>query len=203
VRSGPVDVAALVLAAGQGRRMGGPNKLLAEIDGRSLVRGAAEAALGSRASSVTVVTGHEPRAIEMALDGLPVVFRFNPDYRDGLSTSLRSGIAALPADADAVLVLLADMPLVTAALIDRLIEAFEAGAKAPIVVPTFGGRRGNPVLWPRRFFAELMQVEGDVGARHLIGAHAGEIVEVEIGEAAALDLDTPEALASRGGRFVE
>ena len=202
MRSSQVDVAALVLAAGQGRRMGGPNKLLAEIGGRSLVRGAAEAALGSRATSVTVVTGHEHQAIEMALEGLAVDFRFNPDYRDGLSTSLRTGIAALSAEADAVLVLLADMPLLTPALLDLLIEAFESGRDEPIVVPTSGGRRGNPVLWPRRFFAELMQVEGDTGARHRLGVHAGEIVEVEIGEAAALDLDTPKALANVGGRLV-
>jgi molybdenum cofactor cytidylyltransferase len=99
------------------------------------------------------------------------------------------------------LVLLADMPFVTSAMLDRLIAAFEAERPHPIVVPTHGGKRGNPVLWPRRYFAELQRIEGDTGARHLIGAHADEIVEVEIGEAVALDLDTPEALAKAGGRI--
>lgn len=196
-------VAALLLAAGEGRRMGGPNKLLAELGGRSLVRRAAEAALASRARPVVAVTGHQGDRIAEALQGLDLRIESNPDYADGLSTSLRRGLAALPPEAEGVLVLLADMPFVTASVLDRLIAAFESEARPPIVVPTAGGRRGNPVLWPRRFFPELLMLEGDVGARQLLQLHAEAVQFVEVGQAAAIDLDTPEALAEAGGRLAD
>ena len=107
-------IAALVLAAGRSTRMGGPNKLLAEIDGRPLVRIAAEQALASRASPVIVVTGHQRERVERALAGLPVTFVHNPDFAEGLSTSLKAGIAAVPAEADGAIVCLGDMPQVSA-----------------------------------------------------------------------------------------
>jgi molybdenum cofactor cytidylyltransferase len=195
-------VAALILAAGEGRRMGGPTKQLAELGGQSLVRRVAEAALASRAAPVVVVTGHERDAVEAELAGLDVVLTFNGNYRGGLSTSLRRGVEALPSGASGVLVLLADMPFVTPSMLNRLIDTFEAVHPHPIVAPTHSGKRGNPVLWPHRHFAALQAIEGDTGARHLIASHADEVVEVAIGEAAALDLDTPEALAKAGGRIV-
>src|SRR5690606_3963720 len=129
-------VAALVLAAGQGRRMGGPNKLLAEYRGRSLVRNVVDAALACRAASVAVVTGHRRDDVEKGLGGTAVRLVHNPDYEEGLSTSLRQGVASLDADIDGVLVMLADMPLVTAPILDRLIEAFDPKADRLVVVPT-------------------------------------------------------------------
>lgn len=195
----PPRVAAIVLAAGQARRMGGPNKLAATIRGRPLVRIAAEAAVASRADPVVVVTGHEPEVVRAALQGLDVAFVHNPDYSDGLSTSLRRGIAALPDDVDGAVVLLADMPGIDAAVVDRLIAAFDSAGGTLVVVPTFEGKRGNPVLWSRRLFGDLMTVAGDTGGRHLIGANADAVAEVEIGPAVALDVDTPEALAAAGG----
>jgi molybdenum cofactor cytidylyltransferase len=188
-------VAALVLAAGRSTRMGGPNKLLAEIGGRALVRIAVDEALASRASPVVVVTGHQREHVEAALQGAKVKTVHNPDYAEGLSTSLRTGLNALPADVDGVVVLLADMPQVDVTLIDRLIAAFDPEKGALAVVPTIEGKRGNPVLWSRRFFPELAAVEGDVGARHLIGRYAEAVVEVPVtGSAALADVDTPEAL---------
>ena len=197
--AGEAKVAALVLAAGQSRRMGGPNKLIATIAGMPLVRIAVEAALGASVSSVTVVTGNRPEAIRAALAGLDVSFVHNPDYAAGLSTSIRAGIAGLPSGTDAAVVLLADMPGVTGEMLDRLIDAFDPAAGALIVVPTFEGKRGNPVLWSARFFPDLMAVQGDTGGRHLVGANPDAVVEVEIGPAAALDIDTPAALAAVGG----
>jgi molybdenum cofactor cytidylyltransferase len=188
-------IAALVLAAGRSMRMGGPNKLLAEIARRPLVRIAAEEALASRAKPVIVVTGHQRDEVAAALKGLPVQFVHNPDFAQGLGTSLRAGIAAVPAEADGVIVCLGDMPQVDARLIDRLIAAFDPDRGALVVVPTFEGKRGNPVLWSRRFFPDLMAVEGDVGARHLIGRYAEALVEVPVdGNGTLVDVDTPEAL---------
>ncbi len=191
-------IAAVVLAAGRSTRMGGPNKLLAEIGGKPLVRMAVEQALASRARPVIVVTGHERERVEAALAGLPVKLVHNPDFAQGLGTSLRAGIAAVPAEADGVdgvIVCLGDMPQVDAALIDRLIAAFDPERGALAVMPTIDGRRGNPVLWSRRFFPDLMAIEGDVGARHLIDRYGEAVVEVPVtGTAALTDVDTPEAL---------
>jgi molybdenum cofactor cytidylyltransferase len=193
----PARVAALLLAAGSSRRMGATNKLVAEVDGKPLVRIAAEAALGSRAAPLIVVTGNDQARVESALAGLDVRFAHNPDHARGMSTSLRAGIANLPEETDAVVILLADMPHVTSAVIDRLIAAFHHRG---IVVPTDHGRRGNPVVWPRRFFPQLMEVEGDVGGRRLIEANASAVTEVEVGPAASLDVDTPEVMAAVGGK---
>jgi molybdenum cofactor cytidylyltransferase len=188
-------VAALVLAAGRSTRMGGPNKLLAEIGGKPLVRIVTEQAIASRAAPVMVVTGHERAKVEAALAGLRVRFVHNPDYAAGLSTSLKAGLAALPPEIDGAIVCLGDMPQVTAALIDRLLEAFDPARGALVVVPTIEGKRGNPVVWSRRFFPDLMALEGDVGARHLIGTHADAVAEVAVEDSAALtDVDTPDAL---------
>jgi molybdenum cofactor cytidylyltransferase len=191
----PRRIAAIVLAAGRSTRMGGPNKLLAEIARRPLVRIAAEEALASRAKPVIVVTGHQRDHVEQVLAGLPVRLVHNPDFAQGLGTSLAAGIAAVPADADGAIVCLGDMPQVDTALIDRLIGAFDPDRGALVVVPTFEGKRGNPVLWSRRFFPDLTAIEGDVGARHLIGRYGEAVVEVPVdGKAALTDIDTPEAL---------
>jgi molybdenum cofactor cytidylyltransferase len=188
-------IAAVVLAAGRSTRMGGPNKLVAEIGGKPLVRIAAEQTLASRADPTIVVTGHQRERVEAALEGLTVRLVHNPDFSLGLGTSLRAGIAAVPAEADGVVVCLGDMPQVDAALIDRLIAAFDPERGALAVMPTIEGRRGNPVLWSRRFFPDLMAIEGDVGARHLIDRYGEAVVEVPVaGKAALIDIDTPEAL---------
>jgi molybdenum cofactor cytidylyltransferase len=188
-------VAAIVLAAGRSTRMGGPNKLLAEINGRPLVRIAAEQALASRARPVIAVTGHQRDKVEAALDGLDVVLIHNPDFADGLSTSVKAGVVAVPDDVDGVIVCLGDMPQVNAPLIDKLLAAFDPEKGALVVVPTIGGKRGNPVVWSRRFFPELATLQGDTGARHLIASFPEAVVEVPLsGTAALVDVDTPDAL---------
>lgn len=195
-------VAVLVLAAGRSTRMGGPNKLLADAKGRPLVVHAMKAALASQAVEVVVVLGHMAGEVRAAVENaLPsdarLRFVVNPDYADGLSTSVRAGIAALRSDTDAVIVQLGDMPGVNAALLDRLMAAFNPVEGRAICVPTVGGKRGNPVLWARRFFPEMGGLAGDSGAKHLIGEHADLVCEVEMqGDAAVTDIDTPEALAA-------
>jgi molybdenum cofactor cytidylyltransferase len=187
-------IGAVILAAGRSSRMGS-NKLLAQIGGKSLVRRAVEAALASAAEPVVVVTGNEADAVAAEVSDLPVAIVKNPEFSKGLSASLRCGVSALPDDCDGAVVLLADMPDVGAGLIDRLIAAFDPAEDRAICVARRGGHRGNPVLWARRFFPEILALEGDVGAKALL-AHYGELaVEVEAGDDAPLtDLDTPEAL---------
>ena len=194
------NVAAVVLAAGRSTRMGGPNKLLAEIGGRKLVRIAAEQALASKASEVIVVTGHQAELVEHALKGLRVRFVRNPDFAGGLASSVKAGISAVSDSVDGAVICLGDMPLIDASLIDRLIETFAPDRGHLIALPVSEGRRGNPVLWSRRFFKELMTLDGDIGARHLIAKHAEAVAEAPVdGESAFLDIDTPQALeAARG-----
>ena len=201
-RAKPVEeegkrVAAVVLAAGRSIRMGAINKLIAKIGGKPLVRIAAEQALASHARPVIVVTGHQREKVEAALEGLNVRFVHNPDYAEGLGTSLRAGIAAVPKNADGAIVCLGDMPQVDAKLIDTLLEVFNPESGAFIVVPTTDGHRGNPVVWARRFFPDLMAIGGDFGARYLIGNYAEAVVEVPVtGDAALVDVDTPESLSA-------
>jgi molybdenum cofactor cytidylyltransferase len=191
------QVAAVVLAAGRSTRMGAVNKMLAEIGGKPLVRIAVEQAIASRANPVIVVTGHQHEKVEAALKDLPVRLVRNPDYAEGLGTSLKAGIAAVPENADGAIVCLGDMPQVDAALIDRLVGAFDPERGALVIVPSINGRRGNPVVWSRRFFHDLMSIQGDIGARHLIGAYAEAVVEIPVVGAAALtDVDTPESLSA-------
>ncbi len=197
----PARVAAIVLAAGRSTRMGaGRNKLTTELDGKAIVRRTVEAALASIARPVIVVTGHQREAIEAALAGLDVTFAHNADFAEGLSTSLRTGLAALPNDVDATAVLLGDMPLLPPALIDRLIAAFEPKEGRGIVVPARDGRRGNPVVWARGYFPALMTLKGDVGAKHVLADNAEAVAEVEAGtDAIFIDIDTPEALKGVAG----
>lgn len=192
-------IGVLVLAAGRSSRMGGVNKLLADVDGIPMVTRAANAALASRAAEVCVVTGHEAPRVEAALAGCAVRLVHNPDYGAGMSTSLRAGLRALPEGLDAVIVMLTDMPWVSARHLDALIDAFDPAAPR-IVAPYHRGRRGNPVLWPKAHFDEMAAVGGDQGARELLTRHADGIVRIEADEAVLSDLDTPEALdrASRG-----
>jgi molybdenum cofactor cytidylyltransferase len=189
-------IAAIILAAGQSTRMGS-NKLVSDIQGAPLVRRVADAALASAAQPTIVVTGRYDAEVREALHGLPVTILKNQDYTIGLSSSLICGIKAVPEDCDGVIVLLGDMPKVSAELIERLIEAFDPGGGRAICVPTWRGKRGNPVLWARVFFDEIMSLKGDVGAKNLIGQHEEAVCEVEWGDDAPLvDIDTPQALAA-------
>ena len=200
-RGGEGRMAGVILAAGQSRRMGRANKMLAEIDGEPMIVHAARAMLASRASPVVVVLGHEPDGVRRALRGMDVRLVHNPGFAAGLSTSLRAGLGALPEEAAGAVVALGDMPRVAAADIDALIDAFDPDEGATICVPTHDGKRGNPVLWGRRYFLEMAAVSGDVGARALIGENADQVLEVPRGNPGVLlDLDTPAALRALAER---
>jgi molybdenum cofactor cytidylyltransferase len=190
-------IAAVVLAAGRSSRMAPANKLLTEVEGRAMVVRAVEAALASQARPVIVVTGHDGGRVRDALKGKHVVVVENPDFASGLSSSVKAGLAALPGNVDGALFLLGDMPRVSEAHIDKLIAAFSPVEGRAICVPTYRAKRGNPVLWARRFFADMQTLSGDAGARTILNQNAEQICEVEMADdGVLLDVDTPEALAA-------
>ena len=203
-RSDPVraaHISAVVLAAGRSTRMGAVNKLLVPLDGRPMVRAVADALESSSVAPVVVVTGHESDRVGEALAGTRVRLVHNPEYRQGLSGSLRIGLTALPESAEGAVVCLGDMPLVTSQHVDKLVAAFDTVEGREICVPVFEGKRGNPVLFARRFFEEMKAVRGDVGARHLIGEYEEYVCEVAMDDRAVLvDVDSPQALREIGGR---
>jgi molybdenum cofactor cytidylyltransferase len=196
----PGPVAAVVLAAGLSSRMAPANKLLVtDAKGVAMVARVVDAALASRASPILVVVGHQAAEVRAALGGRPVQIVHAADYATGMAASLRAGIQAVPPDAAAALICLGDMPLVGAPLLDLLIDAYDRDEGRLIVVPTSGGKRGNPVLWDRRFFADMTRLSGDTGARGLLRTHAEAVLEVETGDAAVLtDYDTPSSLTPLG-----
>lgn len=201
-----IAVAAVVLAAGRARRMGegGPHKLLAEFEGIPLVRRCALAALESSAASVSVVTGHRRHEIEGKLEGLDVALVHNPDFASGMASSLGAGFSSSEAmRADGILVLLADMPGVSSVDMDMLIAAFRRAGGHAIVRAVSRGKRGNPVILPRALRDAVLHLEGDIGARHIIESSGLPVVDVEIGDSAHLDVDTPEAVVAAGGTLKE
>ena len=192
-----MTVAALILAAGKSSRMGSANKLLAEVGGRPMVARVAEIALASRARPVVVVTGFEGDLIAAALAGLAVAIVPNPDYNLGLSASLKAGFATLRGtNVAGALVLLGDMPHLTATTLDRLIAVFEQSRGKAICVPEADGQRGNPLLWPSVLFAEMAGLAGDKGARELLARYPDRINIVAAPASEILaDVDTPADLA--------
>lgn len=185
-------IAAIILAAGMANRMG-ENKLLIEIDGRSLVARVADAALGAGLAPVVVVTGHEGNRVRANLEGRAVTYAHNPDFATGMAGSLKAGLSVLPAETSGALVCLGDMPDVSSAHMKRIIAAFPADGRA-IHVPTRHGRRGNPVLLGRPFFAEMQALTGDVGARGLMVKYPDLVREIAMDDDAVLiDLDTAES----------
>ena len=188
-------IAALVLAAGESRRMGDANKLTIPVDGTPMVARVVDALQQSHAQRVIVITGHEPERIKEALSGRDVELVHNPDYAEGIGSSVRVGVAALGDAVDGALVALADMPWVNAEVINRLIDAFTSASEPSIFIPRFGGQRGNPVLWGAQHFPELLALAGDVGGKALFQRHASEICYVDVESASVnLDVDTPDAL---------
>jgi molybdenum cofactor cytidylyltransferase len=185
------------LAAGQSTRFGGDDsstKLVTKIGSIPLVRRVADSALASRAQPVIVVTGHAASAVKAALKDCPVQIIHAEDYAAGQSRSLRAGIAALPPSANGVVILLGDMPLVSSQLIDRLIDTSGNNPDASAIVPTFDGRRGNPVVLARRIFPDVAKLNGDHGAGPLLKL-IDDVIEVPVSSAEIhVDIDTREDL---------
>ncbi|MHA1528352.1 MAG: NTP transferase domain-containing protein [Alphaproteobacteria bacterium] len=198
-------VSAVVLAAGRSSRMGGRDKLLEPVAGAPLLRHVVRALAASAVDEIVVVLPPNPGERMAALAGTTVRVVTNPRAAEGMGTSVGAGVTGLRADADAVLIVLADMPEVTASDFDRLLAAFDpAEGRAIVRAVTEAGRPGHPVLFGRRFFEPLRALEGDRGARSLIEDHKEFLVDVVLpGAAAATDLDTPgDWEAWRAGRGI-
>ena len=172
------SIRGLLLAAGTSDRFGGENKLLATLDGTPIVRHAAETLVKSAVDGTTIVLGHEAPAVRATLDDLPVEFVVNPDYVAGQASSLKAGLRTL-LDSDAVVIALGDMPDVSVDTVDILIRTYRTGG-GDALAASYAGVRGNPVLFDRRYFEEILEVSGDVGARDiLLTAEQGGLVETK------------------------
>jgi molybdenum cofactor cytidylyltransferase len=187
-------VAGIILAAGKGSRMGG-GKMTALLHGKALVRHVADAAVASHLDPVIAVLGHDADQVGKALEGAGMHLIHNPDFAEGMATSLKAGIAALPAKTDAALILLGDMPQIKPETIQQLIDAFKSNPHAAAVVPVVQGKRGNPILIARSLFASIMTLEGDVGARKLLSEAGETVIEIDVENLSILlDIDTFEVL---------
>ncbi|MGI9380939.1 MAG: NTP transferase domain-containing protein [Methyloligellaceae bacterium] len=188
-------ITAVVLAAGQSTRMGRENKLLAEIAGKKVLQRVVDALVGAGITNIVVVVGHEASVVKASLASYAVKWVENPDYAQGLSTSLKKGVLEVSPESEGILVCLGDMPILTASHITKLGDAFvEAGPDA-IIVPKFNGKQGNPILWSRTYRDELLSLSGDIGAKSLIQRHEEQVVDIDfIDEAVVTDVDTPGML---------
>ena len=197
--SGPpqrLTFSAVVLAAGLSSRMPGRHRLLLPIDGQPAVRRTVSVLARAGPEEIVVVTGFKGRAVMEALDGLPVTFQTNPRYEEGQTTSVAAGVAALRAPCNVVMICLADQVLLDAADYRELIDAFAAMPRGSILVPVFGGQRGNPVVFCASYAPEVISGHANPGCRKLIAEHPDEVF---IHEAAhdrfTIDMDTPEDYA--------
>ena len=182
---------AIVLAAGRSTRMGS-HKLLAELDGKPLVAHIVDAVAAAGLPPPLVVLGHEADAVRAAIDPRPATFVTAPDYAQGLARSLAAGIAAVPADWEAVLVCLGDMPRVEPETLRTLTAVTGEDA---VAVPVWAGRRGNPVRWGRAHFEALAALGGDAGGRALLRTLSVREIAAT-GDGVLIDADTPDALAA-------
>jgi molybdenum cofactor cytidylyltransferase len=186
------QIASIVLAAGGSSRFGPENKLTARIDERALVRRVVDVVSDAIGGEIAVVTGEDEPAIAAALSGLDVRFVANPDWRSGLGSSIAAGIAALPPDADGAFIVQGDMPFLSADLLRSLASAFvRAEARAIVYPATLSGAQRNPVLWPRRFFPQLMVLGGRGGAKRILQDAKADAVAVPFAdERVFADVDT-------------
>jgi len=192
-------VAAIVLAAGESRRFGQPKQLL-PVGNKTMIQHVVDTVLSSPVEQVVVVLGHRAAEIGASIADRPVEIVVNEGWKSGLSSSVRAGLSAVRPEAGAALFVLADQPGITTEIVTKLVKRYRE-TRALIVVPTHRGRRGNPVLFDRSLFAELMKVKGNQGGRRVIAEHGAEVEEVEVGtEAIFADIDTADEYSSWSGK---
>ncbi len=189
-------VAGVTLAAGMSTRMGTAKQLLMFQRKPLLANVIANARAAACLSPLIVVLGHQAAVIQQKIDFEATRVVIAKEYQNGQSASLKAGLSAVPECCDGALFLLGDQPFVTGEIIRRIVAGFRQSA-ADIIIPTYGGKRGNPALIARSLFPQLFSIIGDVGARPLFSAYPERVIEIEVGnENACLDIDTWEAYQS-------
>jgi molybdenum cofactor cytidylyltransferase len=187
----PGELYAVVLAAGQSRRYGS-SKLLDELHGTPLLRHALAAAQEACPGNVVLVTGHASESITASAAGLADQVVLNAEHRSGIGSSIAKGVSHLFGEAAAVIIILADQPLITAAHIGEIVQKWGSDPDA-IVATRFSGTEGPPVLFGQRYFGQLSKLAGDAGAKHVLQSHPSAVRTVEF-EPAAIDIDKPSDL---------
>lgn len=186
-------VSAVLLAAGESRRMGEVNKLELEFAGVPLVRGTAMTLLTSGLQEVVVVIGHEAERTRELLDGLALRLVYNENYREGQMTSVHKGLAALQQPCDGVMICLSDLPLLEAGDVNTLIEAFVNRKHGSVLVPTYQGQRGNPIILAHEHREAILAGERNLGCKRLIEKNPALVCGFEMpNNHVVVDLDTPE-----------
>ena len=184
-------ISALLLAAGESRRMGSFKQLLI-FEGKTFVERCADELLASAVGEVIVVTGHREADVRRAVGGRPVRFAHNADYKLGMSYSLKRGLAAVTDGADAVLIALVDQPQITTAIFDEVIDTYR-NHRPLLVVPSYAGRNGHPIIVDMKLREEVLAMDPEQGLRRVVRAHAGDTIHVEVGTDLILkDFDYPE-----------
>jgi molybdenum cofactor cytidylyltransferase len=186
-------ISAIVLAAGESKRMGQPKQLL-EWQGKTLLQHVLESLISSDADEIILILGHESDRIRESLSALPIKIVINPDYKQGMASSLRQGLLAMDPKSEAFLVLLADQPSIGPDIMNDMIREFQqADPKRGIVRPVYRGLQGHPVLIGAQYLQEALQLQGDVGARQILMNHLDDILEIDVDQDVVLkDIDTPE-----------
>jgi molybdenum cofactor cytidylyltransferase len=186
-------ISAIVLAAGESKRMG-QTKLLLPWQGKTLLEHVLDTLLTSQVNEVILVLGHDADRILKKVPTQKIKVVINPDYQEGMSASIREGLKAIDEQAEAFLVVLGDQPRISKEVYNRLIDTFQqARPKKSIILPTYKGRKGHPVLFSVKYLKEATHLKGDVGCRQILADHPEDILEIEVDSDAVLDdIDTPE-----------
>lgn len=197
-----MTISAIILAAGQSVRMGDDNKLLLPFRDSTIIENTVDQVTGSNVGETIVVLGHEAERVRPLLEGKPVTVVENSDYREGMGSSLKAGLARVSKSATGVMICLTDLPLVESEDLNRLLGEFEAGSEETIVVPFHEGQRGNPVLFSAIYRDEVMQTRGPVGGcRGIVKRYPERVVAVAMEtDHVVYDVDTPEDYARLIGR---
>lgn len=170
----------------------GKLKQLMPLGESTIIEQAIDNLSSSAVNEVIVVVGHEAEEITEAISAKPVKIVFNPNYGEGMSTSIIAGLILVDPRAQAVMLALGDQPLVDSQTINRLIDEFHKSDKG-IAVPTYQGKRGHPVIFAARYTPELLELKGDIGAREIIKHHPQDVLEVAVdSESVITDIDTEE-----------
>ena len=195
---GPLRLATIILAAGQSKRMGSINKLLMRIEGRPMIQRVVDVAIEAASTDIYVVTGFERERIESRLREYSVNFVHNESFREGMGTTIAEGVKAISDQVfDGVMILLGDLPYLRADTVIAVAESFAEHDGRKIVIPTYDGDPGHPVVFPKAFFNELTQLSGDRGAREVYARHQSSVARIEVEDPGATrDLDTPPAKLS-------